>query len=99
MNQSTKIGNYQLFARGGTDSISTLNQRFPILDTSNQSNTAGTNRKDLAEYISTLNLRSCVRNDLENREKLSLYSNLFRKQKSQNLRIRNLGMNPLINLF
>jgi len=99
MNQSTKLGSYQLFARGGTDSISTLNKRVPMLETSAQKNTTCTYREDLAEYVSTLNLRSCVRNDLENREKLAIYSNLFRKQKSQNLRIRNLGNNPLINLF
>ena len=99
MNQSTKLGSYQLFARGGTDSISRLNQRVPTLKNSTQKDTTSTYREDLAEYVSTLNLRSCVRNDLENREKLALYSNLFRKQKSQNLRIRNLGNNPLINLF
>jgi len=99
MNQSTKLGSYQLFARGGTDSISRLNQRVPTLKNSTQKHTTSTYRKDLTEYVSTLNLRSCVRNDLENREKLSTYSNLFRKQKSQNLRIRNLGNNPLINLF
>ena len=99
MNQSTKIGSYQLFARGGTDSISTLNQRVPTLGTSAQKNTTCTYREDLAEYISLLNHRSCMRNDLENREKLALYSNLFRKQKSQTLRIKNLGNNPLINLF
>ena len=99
MNQSTKLGSYQLFARGGTDSISTLNHRAPTLETSAQKNITCTYREDPAEYISLLNHRSCIRNDLENREKLSLYSNLFRKQKSQNLRIRNLGMNPLINLF
>ena len=99
MNQSTKLGSYQLFTRGGTDSISTLNQRAPILETSAQKNITCTYREDLAEYISLLNHRSCIRNDLENREKLALYSNLFRKQKSQNLRIRNLGNNPLINLF
>lgn len=99
MNQSTTIGSYQLFARGGTDSISTLNQRFPLPDSSTHKNTPISNREDLAEYISDLNLLSCVRNDFENREKLALYSNLFRKQKSQNLRIRNLSNNPLINLF
>ena len=99
MNQNIKLGSYQLFARGGTDSISTLNKRVPMLETSAQKNTTCTYREDLAEYISLLNHRSCIRNDLENREKLAIYSNLFRKQKSQNLRIRNLGNNPLINLF
>jgi len=99
MNQSTKLGSYQLFTRGGTDSISTLNQRVSTLKNSTQNDTTSTYREDLAEYISLLNHRSCIRNDLENREKLALYSNLFRKQKSQTLRIRNLGNNPLINIF
>lgn len=99
MKQSTTVGNYQLFAQGGRDSISTLNQRFPLPDSSTHKITPISNREDFVEYISDLNLRSCVRNDFENREKLALYSNLFRKQKSQNLRIRNMSSNPLINLF
>lgn len=99
MNQTIIPGNYQQCTPGVPDLPSDGNAIFPRVKFLERMCNNMLEGPHLIEEVSDLNFQSYVRNESDCRKSLLLYSSLFRKQKAQKLRIRNLTSNSLINIF